>query len=52
MGSIYIHIYIYIRVGHFENSERRKQTEKEQKKRGEETSKKCEELEGKGQALL
>ena len=42
---------VYIRVGHFENTETT-ETEKEEKKGGEETSEKCEELEGKGQALL
>ena len=46
---------VYIRVGYFENSERRKQTdnktEKKEKKGGEETSENGE-VEGKGQALL
>ena len=41
-------------VGHFENSERRQgqRQKKRRKKGGEETSEKCQELEGKGQALL
>ena len=43
-------------MGHFKNSQRRKQTddktEKNEKKGGEETSGKYEELKGKGQVLL
>ena len=43
---------VYIRVGHFKNSERRKQTddrtENKEKKGSEETNEKCQELEAKG----
>ena len=40
-----------MRVGHFENGETKanRQQNREKRKEGEETSEKCEELEGKGQ---